>query len=171
MPIKSACRRRPSKPRKGWLVIYHGVRQTAAGSLYRLGLALFDLETPERCLKRGDEWVFGPEEPYELQGGCGQRRLSVRLHHWPPMATPSTCTMARPIRALPWPPAVCALCLSGLNSTDKGRKTKKDAIEKLRIKLSKSKEDTENYCRSLTIGLNHDILIKRRKNHEQKSEQ
>jgi predicted GH43/DUF377 family glycosyl hydrolase len=52
----------------GWLVIYHGVRQTAAGSLYRLGLALFDLHTPERCLKRGDEWIFGPEEPYERRG-------------------------------------------------------------------------------------------------------
>jgi predicted GH43/DUF377 family glycosyl hydrolase len=52
----------------GWLVIYHGVRQTGAGVLYRLGLALFDLDTPERCLKRGDEWVFGPEEPYERRG-------------------------------------------------------------------------------------------------------
>jgi len=49
-------------------VIYHGVRQTAAGSIYRLGLALFDLDRPERCLKRSDEWIFGPEEPYELRG-------------------------------------------------------------------------------------------------------
>ena len=31
-------------------------------------LALFDLEAPEICLKQGDEWVFGPEKPYELQG-------------------------------------------------------------------------------------------------------
>jgi predicted GH43/DUF377 family glycosyl hydrolase len=31
---------------KGWLAIYHGVRQTAAGSIYRLGLALFDLKKP-----------------------------------------------------------------------------------------------------------------------------
>ena len=28
---------------QGWLVIYHGVRQTASGAIYRLGLALFDL--------------------------------------------------------------------------------------------------------------------------------
>jgi predicted GH43/DUF377 family glycosyl hydrolase len=61
----------PIDTKEGWLVIYHGVRQTAAGSLYRLGLALFDLVTPERCLKRGDEWVFGPEEPYELNGDVG----------------------------------------------------------------------------------------------------
>lgn len=52
----------------GWLVIYHGVRHNAAGALYRLGLALFDLNSPEICLKRGSEWVFGPEEPYEQRG-------------------------------------------------------------------------------------------------------
>jgi len=58
----------PVETPQGWLVIYHGVRQTASGSLYRLGLALFDLDNPERCLIRGDEWVFGPEEPYEQRG-------------------------------------------------------------------------------------------------------
>jgi predicted GH43/DUF377 family glycosyl hydrolase len=58
----------PIETEKGWLVIYHGVRQNAAGCIYRLGLALFDLNTPERCLKRGDEWVFGPKEPYERFG-------------------------------------------------------------------------------------------------------
>ncbi len=52
----------------GWLVIYHGVKMTGAGCIYRIGLALFDLRTPEKCLKRGDEWVFGPAEPYERQG-------------------------------------------------------------------------------------------------------
>ena len=34
----------------------------------RRGLALFDPHTPEKCLKRGDEWFLGPEEPYERQG-------------------------------------------------------------------------------------------------------
>ncbi len=58
----------PIETERGWLMLYHGVRQTAAGSIYRLGLALFDLETPERCLKRGDTWIFGPEEPYERFG-------------------------------------------------------------------------------------------------------
>ena len=48
--------------------MYHGVRRTASGSLYRLGLALFDLQTPERCLKWSTEWVFGPEETYEWRG-------------------------------------------------------------------------------------------------------
>jgi predicted GH43/DUF377 family glycosyl hydrolase len=58
----------PIETPQGWLVIYHGVRLTPAGCIYRLGLALFDLHRPERCLKRSDEWVFGPEEPYERRG-------------------------------------------------------------------------------------------------------
>jgi predicted GH43/DUF377 family glycosyl hydrolase len=53
---------------EGWLMMYHGVRPTASGVLYRLGLALFDLEQPERCLSRGDEWVFAPEADYERTG-------------------------------------------------------------------------------------------------------
>lgn len=41
---------------------------TAAGCLYRLGLALFDLNNPQQCLKRSSEWMFGPETPYERRG-------------------------------------------------------------------------------------------------------
>ena len=61
----------PIETEQGWLVIYHGVRQTAGGCIYRLGLALFDLDAPDRCLKRGDEWIFGPEESYEQIGDVG----------------------------------------------------------------------------------------------------
>lgn len=61
----------PIETPQGWLMIYHGVRQTAAGCIYRLGLALFDLQTLEHCLKRGNEWVFGPEAPYEQRGDVG----------------------------------------------------------------------------------------------------
>jgi predicted GH43/DUF377 family glycosyl hydrolase len=53
---------------RGWLMLYHGVRSTAAGHLYRLGVALFDLEQPATLLLRGDEWIFGPETAYETQG-------------------------------------------------------------------------------------------------------
>ena len=58
----------PIETEEGWLVIYHGVKQNGAGVIYRLGLALFDLNNPEHCLKRGSEWVFGPEKLYELHG-------------------------------------------------------------------------------------------------------
>jgi predicted GH43/DUF377 family glycosyl hydrolase len=53
---------------RGWLMLYHGVRVTASGSLYRMGLALLDRERPARCLLRGGPWVFGPETPYERVG-------------------------------------------------------------------------------------------------------
>lgn len=52
----------------GWLVIYHGVRNTPAGALYRVGLALLDLDDPRRVLRRGDEWVVGPHAAYEING-------------------------------------------------------------------------------------------------------
>ncbi len=58
----------PIETTAGWLVIYHGVRETASGCLYRVGLAMIDLQTPERCLRRGDAWVFGPEADYERFG-------------------------------------------------------------------------------------------------------
>ncbi|MGB5107674.1 MAG: glycosidase [Candidatus Zixiibacteriota bacterium] len=61
----------PIETPRGWLVMYHGVRHTAAGAIYRLGLALFDLNNPELCLKRGSQWMFGPEQPYELHGDVG----------------------------------------------------------------------------------------------------
>ncbi|PYP82970.1 MAG: glycosidase [Blastocatellia bacterium AA13] len=68
---------------EGWLVIYHGVRMTAAGCLYRLGLALFDLEDPARLVKRGDEWVFGPDESYERVGDVGDVVFPCGLVHDP----------------------------------------------------------------------------------------
>jgi predicted GH43/DUF377 family glycosyl hydrolase len=61
----------PIETSEGWLVIYHGVRITPAGCLYRLGLALFDLEDPSRLIRRGAEWVFGPNAPYERVGDVG----------------------------------------------------------------------------------------------------
>ncbi len=61
----------PIETPEGWLLIYHGVRTTCAGCIYRLGLALLDLERPEHCLLRGDEWIFGPETEYELLGDVG----------------------------------------------------------------------------------------------------
>ena len=58
----------PIETPRGWLMIYHGVRHTASGALYRLGLALFALDRPEQCTLRADAWIFGPEADYERQG-------------------------------------------------------------------------------------------------------
>ncbi len=58
----------PLRTDRGWLILYHGVRTTASGSIYRLGLALLDLEDPCNVIARSDEWVFAPEKDYELSG-------------------------------------------------------------------------------------------------------
>jgi len=40
----------PIKTEQGWLSIYHGVFQTMSGAVYRLGVALHDLRTPEKII-------------------------------------------------------------------------------------------------------------------------
>ena len=61
----------PVETREGWLIVYHGVRTTGAGVLYRVGLALLDLEDPTLVRARGREWVLSPREEYELIGDVG----------------------------------------------------------------------------------------------------
>jgi predicted GH43/DUF377 family glycosyl hydrolase len=58
----------PLLTEQGWLLLYHGVQVTAAGSVYRLGLALLDTDHPEQVLTRSSEWIFGPQELYERSG-------------------------------------------------------------------------------------------------------
>lgn len=82
----------PLETEEGWLVVYHGVRQTVAGALYRAGLALLDLESPSTVLHRSSEWVLGPQSDYELMGDvpgvvfpCGlvhdQNSNEIRLYY------------------------------------------------------------------------------------------
>ena len=58
----------PLRTEDGWLILYHGVRTTASGAIYRLGLAMLDLEDPTRLICRTDEWIFGPKARYEREG-------------------------------------------------------------------------------------------------------
>jgi predicted GH43/DUF377 family glycosyl hydrolase len=58
----------PLLTEEGWLICYHGVRLTASGSIYRLGLALLDAADPTNVLSRGNEWVFAPHASYERSG-------------------------------------------------------------------------------------------------------
>lgn len=57
----------PIETTEGWLIIYHGVRKTASGSIYRISMALLDLDTLQ-LIHRSKEWVFGPKEDYERVG-------------------------------------------------------------------------------------------------------
>lgn len=58
----------PIETAEGWIMLYHGVRLTCSGAIYRLGLALLDLDDSLKVLRRSEEWVFGPAEWYERQG-------------------------------------------------------------------------------------------------------
>ena len=70
----------PLETADGWLILYHGAHTTAAGPIYRVGLALLDLDDPTVVLRRSDEWVFGPQAPYERSGDVPQ----VVFPWWPP---------------------------------------------------------------------------------------
>jgi predicted GH43/DUF377 family glycosyl hydrolase len=58
----------PIKTTSGWLNIYHGVFSTMDGCVYRLGVALHNLEDPSQIIAVGDEWILQPEEAYEVTG-------------------------------------------------------------------------------------------------------
>jgi len=58
----------PFKTDEGWLSIYHGVFPTMDGCIYRLGVALHDLNDPAKILGVGDSWILQPEDPWEVTG-------------------------------------------------------------------------------------------------------
>ena len=49
----------PLRTDDGWLVIYHGVKETVAGTIYRVGLALTALDDPARVLHRASTGCWG----------------------------------------------------------------------------------------------------------------
>jgi beta-1,2-mannobiose phosphorylase / 1,2-beta-oligomannan phosphorylase len=52
----------------GWLLVYHGVKDTVSGQVYRIGLALLDLAEPTRVLRRLPNWILAPLASYERTG-------------------------------------------------------------------------------------------------------
>jgi predicted GH43/DUF377 family glycosyl hydrolase len=58
----------PIRTPEGWLSIYHGVFQTMAGAVYRLGVALHDLADPAVIRGVSDSWILQPEDPWEVTG-------------------------------------------------------------------------------------------------------
>ncbi len=58
----------PIRTPDGWLNIFHGVFPTMDGSVYRLGVALHDIDDPAKVLGVADDWILSPEDPWELTG-------------------------------------------------------------------------------------------------------
>ncbi|HUT00908.1 MAG TPA: glycoside hydrolase family 130 protein [Phycisphaerae bacterium] len=61
----------PILTRRGWLEIYHGVKMTSAGPIYRIGTAMLDRDDPAKVLGRCLSPVLSPREEYERIGDVG----------------------------------------------------------------------------------------------------
>lgn len=61
----------PIKVPEGWLLIYHGVRATFSGALYRLGAVLLDADEPWKVIGRADDAILSPAAPEDYMGDVG----------------------------------------------------------------------------------------------------
>lgn len=102
----------PIRTEQGWLEIYHGVRRTASGSLYRLGAVLLDLEEPWRITGRAREAILSPIAEEEFLGNvgnvvftCGALLVGEELHVYYGAADHVMCLATAPVED------VVALCL------------------------------------------------------------
>ncbi|HEX6273192.1 MAG TPA: hypothetical protein VFZ53_09135 [Polyangiaceae bacterium] len=100
----------PILTERGWLLMYHGVRMTAAGCLYRSGLALLDHDDPRKVLRRSREWVLAPSTPYERTGdvsdvvfSCGWTLVGDELRVYYGAADTTMCVATAQLReVLDW---------------------------------------------------------------------
>ncbi len=60
----------PIKTKKGWLIIYHGVRNIKDNGVYSAGAALLDLKDPSKIIARSpkNNPLFKPTKKYEKEG-------------------------------------------------------------------------------------------------------
>ena len=77
----------PIETENGWLIIYHGFGGKANKFIYRVGLALLDIESLD-LIRRSEEWIFGPEKDYEggpdgivFPCGCIVKNGELRIYY------------------------------------------------------------------------------------------
>jgi beta-1,2-mannobiose phosphorylase / 1,2-beta-oligomannan phosphorylase len=73
----------PVRTEHGWLLIYHGVKETVGGEVYRIGVALLALDEPTRVLHRLPTWILAPLAPYERTGDVPNVVFPCGLVHDP----------------------------------------------------------------------------------------
>jgi predicted GH43/DUF377 family glycosyl hydrolase len=56
---------------RGWLEVYHGVKMTSGGPIYRIGTAMLDRDDPTKVVGRCLSPVLSPREEYERVGDVG----------------------------------------------------------------------------------------------------
>ena len=108
----------PLETPEGWLLLYHGVRHTPGGCLYRLGLALLDLEDPRRSCAAATNGSSRPRCPTSARA-TSTASCFPAAGFWTRRAARSACTTAAPTRAWPWPPPnspTCSVISAGVPS-------------------------------------------------------
>ncbi len=58
----------PIETKEGWLVIYHGVKNSCSGFIYSVGAAILDIDKPWKLLYRTRPYLLAPTEHYERIG-------------------------------------------------------------------------------------------------------
>lgn len=58
----------PIETDEGWLLVYHGVITTCNGFVYRMGVALLDIDEPWKVKYRSKDYILAPMELYECVG-------------------------------------------------------------------------------------------------------
>ena len=58
----------PILTKRGWLLIFHGVKAYGGHLVYRAGAALLDANKPYKVVARSRSWIFQAEAEYEYSG-------------------------------------------------------------------------------------------------------
>jgi predicted GH43/DUF377 family glycosyl hydrolase len=61
----------PIRTAKGWLEIYHGIKMTSSGPIYRIGTVMLDAKDPGTVVGRCLAPVLSPRDDYERIGDVG----------------------------------------------------------------------------------------------------
>ena len=114
----------PLETSEGWLVIYHGVRQTVAGALYRVGLALLDLEDPTGSADAATNGCSAPARSTNGSATCPAWSFRA-VCCTTPARTSSASTTAQRTPASPWLRPRRPPCSTSCWSTEKPRSTER----------------------------------------------
>ena len=100
----------PLRTEHGWLLIYHGVKETVAGGVYRVGLALSTSTSRPACCTGCPDWILGAA-PRRTSARATCRTSSSRAgSSTTPRPTSSGSTTAPPTRRSASPRRGSAIC-------------------------------------------------------------
>ena len=69
----------PVRTKKGWLMLYHGVRGFGISSIYKLGVMLMDIDKPWIVKSKSQTPILAPDYEYERVGDVGNVIFSTGI--------------------------------------------------------------------------------------------